>query len=173
MITKQHTEEDLSKAYVLAVGAKAGLSVKFTDGHDYTIDGSLNEVSVVRGRYHESGISLDFQLKACQNCIEEDDSIIYDFDADTYNYLCERAKTKYASPVILLLLALPKDENDWIVATPEQLILKRACYWMSFTSDFSQNTSTKRIKIPKKNLFNIAAAKSLIDTVKQTGSVSL
>lgn len=172
MITSQHIEEDLSKAYVLAVGAKAGLSVTFRDGHDYTVDGSLHEVSRVNGRYHESGLSFDFQLKASKKCSTKDTSIIYDFDAETYNYLCQRAENKYTTPIILLLLVLPEDESEWLSVSPEQMILKKACYWMKIDGNFTKNKETRRIEIPQKQLFDVSAIQSLIGQIKATGEIA-
>ncbi len=172
MITQQHTEEDLSKAYVLAVGAKAGLIVRFTDGHDYTVDGSLHEVSILNGKRHESGFSFEFQLKASKNCIVKESSIAYDFDADTYNYLCERAKTKHTTPIILLLLVLPENEEEWLSISTDQLILKKACYWMKIDGKFTENSETKRISIPQEHLFDVSAVQTLISQIKTTGEIA-
>ena len=172
MITKQHTEEDLSKAYVLAVGAKAGLNVKFGEGHDYTVDGSLHEVSILNGKYHESGFSFDFQLKASKNCSIDETSIIYDFDADTYNYLCSRAQAKHTTPIVLLLLVLPQDESEWLSVSPEQMILKKACYWMKIEGNFTKNSTTQRIQIPQSQLFDVSAIQSLLNQIKTTGEIA-
>lgn len=172
MITTQHIEEDLSKAYVLAVGAKAGLNVKFTEGHDYTVDGSLHEVSSLNGKLHESGISFDFQLKASKNCSFDGASVVYDFDAETYNFLCSRANSKHTTPIILLLLVLPNDETEWLSVTTNQMILKKACYWMKIDGNFTENQSSKRILIPQEHLFDPSAAQSLIDQIRLTGEIA-
>lgn len=173
MITPQHTEEDLSKAYVMAVGAKAGLSVHFRDAHDYGVDGSLHEVSIVNNRRRESGVAIDFQLKASKQCsIDASSSLVYDLDAHTYNYLRERARESRATPIILLLLALPENEADWLSVSAEQMVMKKACYWTKIDGEFTDNVATKRIAIPQARLFDVAAARELMRQIKQNGGIA-
>lgn len=173
MITQQHTEEDLSKAYVMAVGAKAGLSVHFRDAHDYGVDGSLHQVSIVNGKRQESGYSFDFQLKASKRCsIDAASSLVYDLDADTYNFLCDRARENRATPIVLLLLALPEDEADWLSVSPERMIMKKACYWTKIDGKFTDNVATKRVAIPQGRLFDVAAAGELMRQVRETGGIA-
>lgn len=94
MITTQHIEEDLSKAYVMAIGAKAGYSIEMDRPHDYTVDGTFHEIAIIENERSESGYSIDFQLKSCKNCVIEKDFIKYDFDAKTYNYFISRTYRK-------------------------------------------------------------------------------
>jgi hypothetical protein len=56
MLTEEHGKEDLSRAYVQAVGARAGIIVSLNRrGHDYGIDGSFHQVSILDGNRVESG----------------------------------------------------------------------------------------------------------------------
>ncbi|MFI5344058.1 MAG: hypothetical protein ACHQUC_07550, partial [Chlamydiales bacterium] len=46
MLMDEHRKEDFSRAYILAVAAKAGVIVSINDrNHDYGIDGSFHQVS--------------------------------------------------------------------------------------------------------------------------------
>lgn len=168
-MTPQHIEEDLSRAYVFAVSARAGMNVSFSQSHDYTIDGHIHEVCRSHGRYVESGIALDFQLKASKRCVDDGNFIKYDFDADTYNYLRTRTDQKHTTPVVLLLLVLPQDENEWLNVSQEALILKKACYWAKITGNFTQNSSTTRIEIPKSQLFDVSAVTEIFANINDTG----
>lgn len=125
MITTQHIEEDLSRAYIQAVAAKAGLNLALRDrSHDYGIDGTFHQVSYRNGKREESGFSLDFQLKSSINATIDDQHVSYDLDVKAFNSLVERAERKNTSPTILILLVLPKDQEDWIALSEDQLILK-------------------------------------------------
>lgn len=64
MITLQHIEEGLSRAYVAAVVARAG-AILYTPQFDYGVDGTIARVQrIASGRYIEDGVKFDFQLKA-------------------------------------------------------------------------------------------------------------
>lgn len=153
MLTKQHIEEDLSKAYVQAVAAKAAVNLRIGDRtHDYTIDGTFHQITYMNRSRHESGFSIDFQLKATKNLMMENDIVKYDLDAETYNYLVNRANTPRTTPAILIILSLPKDEQNWLTLSEEELILRRCCYWIALEGAVTDNSSSKRIEIPKANL---------------------
>ena len=89
MITKQHRQEQLSRAYVHAVAAHAGLIFEPATT-DYGVDGSIRIVQKREGRRLVCGHSLDVQLKATTNWGFENDDVIYDVEAKTYNDLVDR-----------------------------------------------------------------------------------
>lgn len=64
MITIQHTEELLSRAYITAIAAKAGLNPNVT-GYDldYGTDGNVKKVSIYNGKREESGFGIEYQAK--------------------------------------------------------------------------------------------------------------
>ncbi len=167
MITTQHIEEDLSRAYVQAIAAKAGLNLAIRDrAHDYGIDGTFHQVSYRDGRREESGFGLDFQLKASINAVVEPDCIQYDLDSKVYNSFSERAQKKYTSRVILILLVLPKDTEDWMTLSEEQLVLKRCCYWTTIDGVATLNAQSKRISIPRSNLLTPEKVMVLMQAVE-------
>jgi hypothetical protein len=63
MITTQHIEETLSRAYVRAIAATAGVIVN-VDELDYGCDGAFRSVTWRNSRRVVTGFSIDFQLKA-------------------------------------------------------------------------------------------------------------
>lgn len=168
MITTQHIEEDLSKAYVMAIGARAGYSVDLDRPHDYTVDGTFHEIIIVENQRNESGYSIDFQLKASKNCVEENDFIKYDFDSNTYNYFIRRGNSKNSTPFILILLVLPDNPKEWLNITEESLILKKACYWYKIEKqEPTPNLNSKRIFIPKNQLLTPDSLQGLFKQVKE------
>ena len=63
MMTREDRQEALSLAYVHAVAAVCGMT-HYTPSKDYGIDLTLREVEYRGGRYTESGLMLDLQLKS-------------------------------------------------------------------------------------------------------------
>jgi hypothetical protein len=82
-ITRQHTQENLSRAYLYALAGKSGVNIAFNRVHDYGIDGTLIPV-VVRGKRRiESGFPVDFQLKSSVNWVREETHVAYDLEVKT------------------------------------------------------------------------------------------
>ncbi|MEI8173535.1 MAG: DUF4365 domain-containing protein [Deltaproteobacteria bacterium] len=164
MITRQHQQEQLSRAYFNAVTAQAGHIFESTS-IDYGVDGSLKHVKNQNGRRFPSGHTIDVQLKATTTWSERGDQIVYDVEAKTYNDLMERVNTPHATQLILVVLCLPENQEDWLAVSHEQLILKRCCYWCCLSGTPTDNKQTKRIEIPKANLLDCAAINRLLQKV--------
>ncbi|MBB64054.1 MAG: hypothetical protein CMO81_03230 [Waddliaceae bacterium] len=172
MISEEHIKENLSRAYVQAIAAKAGINIEI-DGRsqDYGFDGTFHQVNLIRGKLVDSGVSIDFQLKASINFTIETDSISYALDSGNYNSLAYRASTPRATPAVLVLLTLPKDTREWINLDEQQLILKNCCYWEVVSSKFTQNTSSKTIKIPRRQLLTPESLQKILQSVELNGNI--
>ncbi len=163
MISTQHIEESLSLSYVNAVVSKTG-QVFDVISRDYGVDGSVRRIDSINGNLIDMGAVFDCQLKASKNWLENETEIIYDIKAGAYNRLVARRK-KSTLPCFLILMCLPKDEKDWLCINENELILKKSCYYYQVPGEHTQNTSSVRIKIPKKNLFNCVAVNVLLESV--------
>lgn len=68
-----------------------------------------------------------------------------------YNDLC----TPSTVPIILGLLILPENMDDWVRWSEEELLLKGSMYWADFSDmERSENKSSVTVQIPKKNIVN-------------------
>lgn len=167
MLTSEHIKEDLSRAYVQAVGAKAGVIVNIGErGHDYGIDGSFHEVSLLDGRRIESGITLDFQLKATTRLKTYDDCVVFNLDAKTINLLANRVNRPCATPAILIVLSMPSSPDEWLRLSERELVLKNCCYW-SHVSSLTNNLYTAKHKILRSQLFTPVALKDLLEQISK------
>jgi hypothetical protein len=172
LITTQHIEEDLSRAYVQAVAARAGANLAMKErSHDYAIDGTFHQVSFIHDGLRESGCSLHFQLKASKNVKISGDHALFDLDVGTYNYLIARAGKKTAERAILIVLALPKRERDWFSLDEKSLILKKCCYWLELTGVLSLNKATRRVKLPRTHLLTPDAVLKMLDAIERDGKL--
>jgi len=166
MITDQHREEQLSRAYVHAVAAHAGLIFE-PSATDYGVDGTIRMVLRVRnGRHLTCGHSLDVQLKATTTWALTDNELIYDLEAKTYNDLVDRFNDIRATPMILVLLCLPSNEEEWLQISADELIMRRCCYWCCVGGERTENAATQRIRIPQANILDRSTIALLLEKVK-------
>lgn len=158
MITTAHRMESLSRAYLQAVAAKAGLNYCLF-GFDYGTDICLREVEDVGGRYIESGLQVDVQLKSTTRAIVTDREIKYDLDVRTYDQLRRTDNILR----LFVLLVLPEDEAEWVEQSEEELMLRRCAYWLVLRGGPDvQSVSTVRVSIPRENLLTANALLEII-----------
>lgn len=171
LITLNHQMESLSRAYIQAIAGRCGMMCSRSE-FDYGIDVKVLDVSVRMDqsgdqtipRYIESGFVLGFQAKSTTNVMIEDATVAYDLDVKAYNDLRDQDA---GEPRFLVLLVLPDDDRDWLSISEEQLILRRCAYWCSLKGQpATSNTATIRIRIPRINLFDVNALRTLMERRK-------
>ncbi len=163
MMTLNHRKEALSRAYVHALAAAAGVLCSRPDP-DYGIDLCLREVEVRDKRLWDTGVQIDVQLKATSKSLLADTEIRYDLDADGYNTLCRSAG---GVPRILVLVVLPDDEREWLSQTPDELCLRRCAFWASLEGRRETAArSSVRITIPRADVFSPDVIRLLMDRAR-------
>jgi hypothetical protein len=164
MLPPSQRQEALSRAYVRAVAAQAGL-VCGDIGQDFGIDMFLREVQIRDGQYWDTGPQLDLQLRSTTTLEPGDETVAYDLDVRTYNLL--RENVVHGRPRILVLLVLPENYEDWIGQTTEELIIRRCAYWLSLRgSPPTTAKTTKRVQIPKTNVFSVDNLSHLMGLIR-------
>jgi hypothetical protein len=142
-------------AYVSAIVAKAGYGIQFLH-RQYKVDGTIFEVSKVNGKYRNSGYSIQFELKSSIDFEIRDGKVKYDLDAGNYNQLVSLTQDPNVAPQILILFCMPEDSEDWMSVTPEELVLRKCCFYNQFNGAREvQNMRTKTIEIPISQQFNM------------------
>lgn len=151
MISAAHRQEALSLAYIGAVAAKCGMTISGRS-HDYGIDVTLNQVTMANGRLTETGCRLDIQAKSTTRWTITASRVEYDLDIRAYDALRTR---RLMVPRILVLLALPEDESEWLSWSQRELQLRQCAYWCSFRGgEKISNLSSVRVKIPATQPFS-------------------
>lgn len=164
MLTRNHRQEALSKTYVRAIAAQAGL-ICVEPELDYGIDLALRSIERKNNRYRDTGVQLDIQLKSSTRTKSTDAEVVYDLEVAAYNDLCD-ANTP--CPRILVLLALPDDESQWLKEGPQELCLRQCAWWLSLKgSAVSSASSTVRIAIPVSNVFSVAAVTAIMQRLRE------
>jgi hypothetical protein len=165
VLTEPHIIESLSRAYVRALAGKAGLNLSVRE-YDYGVDGNFDEITIRNKRRVESGFSLSFQLKASTQWQRDDNTVIYDLEAKTYNDLVLRRNFRMAVPCILILFALPPDSSQWLIYNEEEMRLRGSCYWDYLSGAPTENRQSVRIKIPRQQRLTSESLLDLIEKVK-------
>jgi len=165
VLTEQHIIESLSRAYVRALAGKAGLNLSVRE-YDYGVDGNFDEITIRDKRRVESGFSLSFQLKASTQWQRDDNTVIYDLEAKTYNDLVLRRNFRMAVPCILILFALPPDSSQWLIYIEDEMRLRGSCYWDYLSGAPTENRQSVRIRIPRQQRLTSESLLDLIEKVK-------
>jgi len=165
-ITGEHIKENLSKAYVEAVIARAGFSY-CESKNDYGIDGTIKEViyNERRKSYAESGFNLDFQLKSTVNAEIKGGNIIYDLRSKNYFDLIDGT---VATQRILILYTMPRESEKWLQNDLDKLVLKNGAWWICLRGgEEVDNKESVRIKIPLNNLLSVNEVKRIMQCIKE------
>lgn len=163
-ITEQNSEEFLSVAYAYAVVAQSQMNISHAL-KDYGIDLTVSYVSTLpNGKRVATGFDIHFQLKSTINSTLEEEHVVYDLEADTYNAL---SSWTGLSPCYLLLMRLPRNREDRLSIREDVMLLRDCCYWHYIKPDEKiQNTSSKRIRIPRVNQFTPEALARLMERLQ-------
>ena len=148
-------QETMSQIYVASICAMAGYTVRPTNPDvnkvDLTVDGIVSGI--------QSSVRL--QLKATY---QEDRA-----RGDTYTYRIKDSELRqmlrgargHPSPLVLVVLHLPRNHNEWLTNDADQLTLRRCAYWI-LCEDVGDDTQT--VHIPRTNLFDVGSIRKLMDT---------
>lgn len=158
MLSENDIKEEFSHAYLHIIATKKGYSmervVKDRDSIDVSIrtKAKLAEDSIIHSP------QLDIQLKATSQKMGRD-QIHFDLSIKNYNDL--RSITMV--PRILILFALPENDNEYVSCTEEQLVLKGTAFWKNLHGlPAIENESSKTIIIPRKNRFEMSSLEKMM-----------
>ncbi len=156
-------KENLGQAYVRAVVASVGFNIS-KDENDFGLDGTIKDVSVRNGRYHNNGINIEYQLKSTSAVTITDDTLIYDLESKNYNDL---ATWEGPTPAILIVFVMPSEEKEWIGFSQSGLTIRNCAWWYSISgSEPTSNENTKRIRIPLDQVFSPEKLNDLMARVR-------
>ena len=137
-------KELFSLAYIGAVAASAGYQMDTPKIDIGSVDGILMSGSSPRSL-------IKFQAKATSQDIVRGDNLHFRLPIKNYNDL--RIPTKV--PRILIVVLMPRDPDQWVSQTEDELCLRRCGYWISLEGRPAEtNTSSISIALPTTNIFS-------------------
>ena len=90
------------------------------------------------------------QLKASDDCEIKEDKVVYELKAESYNKFAELDGVL----AIILLLHLPKNEEEWLLVDQSAMCIKHCCYWYDVPKETTDKQYTITIKIPTNQVFD-------------------
>jgi Domain of unknown function (DUF4365) len=165
VLTRNHQQEGLCRAYVQAVAALAGVGTTVPTP-DYGIDLALRAIERFEQRHQDVGVQLDLQLRSTTRAHLFPGEVRYDIDVPTY----ESLRKTPPIPRILVLLVLPEEEDLWLCQSVEELVVRRCAYWTSLRgAEPVTATSSIRIVIPQSQVFSVQAVQTLMSRIAGGG----
>jgi len=141
----------MSVSYVGTVVSRSGFTLNPIK-QDYGTDLEIRRIERNGSKLVDLGPFIELQLKSSTNWTLETDHVVFDLDADAYNRYIFRRDQGYI-PFALILCCLPKDQSTWLSICEENLVFKKCCYYHFIEEPATENSSSKRIRIPRSQLF--------------------
>ena len=153
LLTNNDQEERLSVVYVQAVAARAGYTTATYDLDRHGIDLLIQ----AGGDMHPA---LGLQMKATIN-LRQADAETFRFRLPVRNYELLRMPTQ--TPRLLVVLDLPRDEQQWLTITEDELVIRHRAYWLNLRdAEETSNEDNITVAIPKDNLFDAEGLQALM-----------
>ena len=154
-------KEDISITYLSAMCAYAGIDLECCRHDDDSTDCIIKkELNLDDGQPFLSVLRI--QLKCTSSVSQYSDSgeeIIYTLKAKNFNDMCMPSSVK----IILGLLVLPLEKQDWIKWSNSEIEIFGCMYWKEFSHEKPcANKTSKRIHINKNNILNSETLNSLL-----------
>jgi hypothetical protein len=166
MLPRNLRQEALSRAYVYAVAARAGLIFSLP-GYDVGIDVCLHTVELRGQRYGPGAVQLDLQVKSTTRPVIRAGQLLYDLAVKNYDDL--RAPSPMC-PRLLVVVVLPADESQWLSQSPEELTLRHCAYWVWLgEAGPAAVTTTIRVALPLANVFSASALQEMVSRLERGG----
>lgn len=171
-ISDLNIESELSYAYLHAVASQIGVNCRMANRHEDNngIDAVLTSWGPFTGTYF-SEIDLKVQLKATRvNKKEKNDMYTYFFDGEKrYN---ELTGTGFPAKRILIVFFLPEDPEKWLRVSQEELILKKAAYWVSLAGKpATANKSGQTVYLPKTQLLTPESLSDIFNRISKAKNI--
>ncbi len=161
-------QEEFSYAYIHAVAAVAGYSFQAATRQldNAGIDATIHAIGR-NGTLKFRPLPLYLQVKSSYQDLFRPDYIYYDLSVEDYDSL--RDDELRASPVILVVVLVPKEKTEWLSNTEEELCLRRCAYWKSLRGDkpLTGNQKTTRVKIPRSQQLTVNSLQNIMENISQ------
>jgi len=156
---------DFGQAYVRAVAHAASCFVqeasrsRDNDGVDLTI--------LYRpDRRGFTSQQLDVQLKTTAS-IDPGETFSIDLGIKNYD---ELRSDEYQVPRILVVVHVPETPREWVVPSPDHLLLRYCGYWKSLCGvAASANDEKVRVRLSRSQCFHVDPLRTIMQRVRETG----
>lgn len=154
LLSEYDVESALSIAYVHAIAGHAGYTCGPPPGEDRD---SVDLQVAAGGRMRPK---IDIQLKACINFnMLRSGAFSYQLKAKNYNDLRLATQT----PRILVILSLPRNRDEWLRTSTDNLVIRKSAYWVSLRDMPEVTTESVALRVPSTNVFDVPTLQRLME----------
>lgn len=173
LLSREQIESELSYAYLHAVASRAGFECAVTGRHS---DGAgVDAVLRVKERLAPDSrlthFTIDIQLKAtiAEPSLRKG-KYPHPLEVDLYDKLRDEG---CGNPLILAVLFLPGNPEEWLVHSEDLLITRRCAYWVSLRGALpSASSATQTVYIPKENCLSVEGLRALATRISRGEALS-
>jgi hypothetical protein len=156
-------KEQFSLAYARAVAAVAGCDVTV---YNVDVNGCDIGIHATDDRMHARLPKVDAQVKCTSQEINEEESVVFDLDVRTYRKL----RQDVTVPRILIVVLVPRNPEDWIAHSEEEMAIRHCGYWRSlYDLDETANVDSVRVRVPRTQVFTPDALLSIMEQINEAG----
>lgn len=154
----------MQKAHICAIASRAGVNLAFEGEFDYGTDGRFTLIAQdENNKCSETGAELCFQLKATTRASINDERVSFIIKTVDYNKLLKRS-----SPIMLVLLILPPNENEWGSFLRDEMVLRKRCFWKYLTDKTPKlNKHQITITIPIENVLTPEKVRADLEAIEK------
>ncbi|MGL5943325.1 MAG: DUF4365 domain-containing protein [Waterburya sp.] len=152
-------KEEFSYGYLKTIGAKSGIAI---ENHGRSIDNQGIDIQAVyAGKLDNIHTPrIDAQVKCTSQDIEKEDYIHFPLETKAYELLINPF---VYNPIILIVVLVPKNLNEWVNINNEQTVIKKCAYWISLKGKKpSTNKNIITVKISKNNIITPESFSNII-----------
>ncbi|NQU25061.1 MAG: DUF4365 domain-containing protein [Candidatus Nealsonbacteria bacterium] len=158
------TESELSYAYLHAVAAAAGMSCEVSGRHadKMGIDAMIRGTEQFAPDSVLTDLALDVQLKATidEQTIKDGRISYFLKGVDRYNKL---RKETVVPPRILVVLFLPRDPEEWLKWSEDELAMRKCAWWVSLRgAAATDNESGQTVYLPENQHFHSSGLRDIM-----------
>lgn len=160
-----HQKELFSTSLAMTIASQSGCSWELSQ-YDDRVD------IVLTGQKWKTKPKIEIQMKStadfsCYSSCGE--YIDYDLRAKNFNDLCGT----YFTPFILVLAIVPSTPSLWAKQSSKNLTMQYGLYYYNLNGqDFTENKTSKKIKIPINQEFNRNNLSKMMSIIDDTGELN-
>lgn len=153
-------QESFGDAFLMAIASVAGCALSRPKPDDDSVDWTLSCRLPRRPK-------IDVQMKT--NRADRSDAATISYALKRKNYDDLRL-TDLVVPRLLVLVTVPGNTEEWLSLTREQLVLKRAVFWLSLAGyPDSGNTASVNVAVPRENLLTPEVLERMMQRINDEG----
>lgn len=159
-------QEQLSLAYSRTIAAAAGCALEQRAIDMFSVDVTFHHADPKAGW---APGQLEAQLKCTtQQDVVQKNHVSWSLGRQAYERL---SSDKVIVPAVLIVLVVPADMDDWLLQSPNRLLLSGEAYWVSLRGapSIASASKSKVVHLPRSQVFGVQPLLDIMGRIGQGG----